>query len=334
MNIAITLALAATTAAASNAGTGDVSVVEARVAVRGAELAVSLALPIALSTTNPGQPVPVVLILPGSGPATRAESRSFAEPFLKAGIAVLTIDKRGCGASSGSWLTSSLEDMAADGRVLLDWLKARAEVDGARVGLVGVSQGGWVAPLVAAGRSDVAFLITLTGGGISPRATETFDYERNLQRGGVSGPALLAARKTIGAYFDFLSGKAPRSEIVALLDSGKDQGWPEALGINRVLPSDSQRPAWSWVATFDPGPSISSLRIPVLTLIGGRDRDPAAEVGAWQAALLENGDPRTEIRVVPSVGHVLTLGESHMRRDFNNQALAAMASWAAAIVRL
>jgi pimeloyl-ACP methyl ester carboxylesterase len=179
----------------------------------------------------------------------------------------------------------------------------------------------------------VAFLITLTGGGISPRATETFDYERNLRRGGFSDPVLSTAQKAIGAYFDYLSGKAPRSEVVALLDSGKDLGWPEALGITRVLPSDSQRPAWSWVATFDPGPSIGSLRLPVLTLIGGRDRDPAAEVSAWQAALLANGDPRTEIRVVPSAGHVLTLGESHARRDFNNKALTAMASWAAAIVR-
>ena len=116
-----------------------------RVPVSGAELAITLARP----STSAGERVPAVLILPGSGPSTRSESQPFADPFLRAGIAVLTFDKRGCGESTGSWLTSSLEDMAKDGQVLLDWLKARPEIDAAGVGLMGVSQGGWVAPLVA-----------------------------------------------------------------------------------------------------------------------------------------------------------------------------------------
>lgn len=304
--------------------------VEARVAVQGAELAVTLALP----PGGPGAGFPALLLLPGSGPSTRSDSEPLTRPFLRAGFAVLTFDKRGCGESTGSWLTSSLDDMAADGRALLDWVAARPEVEAARIGLVGVSQGGWVAPLVVSGRADVAFIIALTGGGVSPAVIERFDYERRLERAGVLGDELAAARRTIDAYFAFLSGRAPRSVVTTLLESGKDRSWPNDLGIGRVLPSEIQRPAWAWVAAFDPEPSLRSLRTPVLAMIGGRDRDPSMEVKAWQAALAANPDPRTEIRVVPGAGHVLTVGGTHMRGIFNDQALDAMAAWAAGVVRV
>lgn len=314
---------------ASSAAAVDSRSVEARVAVSGAELAVTLSLP----DVSSGRRVPAVVLLPGSGPSTRAESAPLARPFLRAGLAVLTFDKRGCGASTGSWLTASLDDMAADGRSLLDWMRTRGEVDGGRIGLMGVSQGGWVAPLVASGRSDVAFLIALTGGGVSPRVIERFDYERRLHAAGVTGADLLAARAAIDAYFAFLAGEVPQAAVTRLLESGKDRSWPADLGMARVLPSDAQRPAWSWVATFDPRPSLSSLRLPVLAMIGGRDRDPAMEVQAWQAALAPNGDPRTEIRVEPDAGHVLTVGGTHMRGIFNEAALDAMAGWAMGVVR-
>ena len=251
--------------------------VEVRVAVRGAELAVTLGLPAGVFGARP----PAVLILPGSGPSTRADARAFAEPFLRAGFAVLNFDKRGCGASTGSWLTSSLEDMAADGRVLLEWLGARTEIDLARVGLVGVSQGGWVAPLVASGRTDVSFLIALTGGGLSPRVVERFDYERRLERAAVKGEDLATARRAIDAYFSYLAADVPQTAVTTLLDSGKNRSWPFDLGLERVLPSEAQRPAWTWVASFDPAPSIRNLRLPVLVLIGGLDRDPAAAWPSW-----------------------------------------------------
>jgi pimeloyl-ACP methyl ester carboxylesterase len=274
---------------------------------------------------------PAVLILPGSGPATRQDARAFTEAFLRSGLAVLSFDKRGCGASTGAWTSSSLEDMAADGRVLLDWLRARPEIDPGRVGLSGHSQGGWVAPLVASGRTDVAFLIALTGGAVSPRTIETFDAERRLQRSGVEGAALAKARGALAAYFRYLAGEQPRAAIEAQLDAGRGEAWATALGLERVLPGESSRAAWAWVATFDPLPSLRTLRLPVLAVIGGRDRDPAVEVAAWLAGLAENGDPRTEVRVVPADGHVLSTGASHTHGSIDAEALDRVAAWAASI---
>jgi pimeloyl-ACP methyl ester carboxylesterase len=184
---------------------------------------------------------------------------------------------------------------------------------------------------VAAGRTDVAFVIAITGGGVSPKMIEMFDYERRLLHNGISGPDLDAARKTLLAYFGYLAGTVPRSEVTNLLETGKGKPWPAALGMSRVLPDESTREAWAWVATFDPKPSLAALRGPVLALIGGRDRDPAVEVTTWQEALRENPSPRTEIRVVPGAGHELTLGDSHAARIFNREALDGMAAWAASI---
>lgn len=327
MKIPLILALIALPAAAVPAPL-DVQRVDARVAVSGAELAVTLTVP----SRGPLERVAAVVLLPGSGCLVRAQAQAFVDAFLRARIAVVTFDKRGCGASSGSWLRASLDDMAADGRSLLDWLRARDEVDSKRVGLVGVSQGGWVGPLVASTRPEVAFFIGLTGGGLSPRATEEFDYERKLAHAGVTGAELTNARKAVAAYFAYLAGDAPRAEITSLLEAGKAQTWYQVLGLHRVLPDESFRAAWAWVPSLDPLPSIRSLRMPVLAIVGGLDRDPATEVKAWQTGLAGNGSPRTEIRVVPGAGHVLTIGGAHKEGSFNLQALDAMAAWAASVV--
>lgn len=311
------------------AGPLDAVRVDSKVAVSGAELAITLALPARSSEER----VAAVLLLPGSGCLVRGQSQAFAEAFLRAGLAVVTFDKRGCGASTGSWLRASLDDMAADGRALFDWLKGREEVNPRSVGIVGVSQGGWVGPLVASARPETAFFIGLTGGGLSPRAIEEFDYERKLAHAGVIGTELATARKAVATYLAYLAGDAPLAEIAGQLEAGKSQSWYAVLGLHRVLPDESLRAAWAWVPRTDPLPAIRGLRLPVLAIIGGLDREPAAEVKAWQAGLAPNPSPRTEIRVVPGSGHVLTTGDAHKVGAFNLPALDAMAAWAASIVR-
>lgn len=208
-------------------------------------------------------------------------------------------------------LRASLDDMDDDGRTLFDWLKVRDEVDPRRVGIVGVSQGGWVGPLVAASRPEAAFLIGLTGGGMSPRAIEEFDYERKLSHGGVVGTELANALKAVATYLAYLAGDVPRAEIMGLLEAGKVQSWYAVLGLHRVLPDESFRAAWAWVPRMDPLPSIRSLRLPVLAIIGGLDREPAVEVNAWQAGLAKNASPRREN---PRVRAMFSPRATHVRR--------------------
>lgn len=326
MTISLVLALASLTQSAHPAPPAPARI-DARVAVSGAGLALTLALP----PRSPGQRVAAVVLLPGSGCLVRGQSQAFADAFLRAGFAVVSFDKRGCGASTGSWLRASLDDMAADGRAIFDWLKDREEIDPKRAGIVGVSQGGWVGPLVVSARPEAAFFIGLTGGGVSPRAIEEFDYDRKLQHAGVVGADLAEARKAVATYLAYLAGDVPRAEIAGLLEAGKTRPWYKVLGLHRVMPDESFREAWAWVPRMDPIPALQAMKLPVLALIGGLDRDPAAEVKAWQAGLARNASPRTEIRVFPGSGHVLTVGDQHKEGAFNVEALDAMAAWAATV---
>lgn len=92
---------------------------------------------------------PAVVSLHGSGPATRAGARPYAEAFVELGVASLFFDKRGSGSSSGSLLTSSLDDLAGDALAAVRHLKTGEGIDPGRIGLWGVSQAGWVATLAA-----------------------------------------------------------------------------------------------------------------------------------------------------------------------------------------
>src|SRR5262245_39804093 len=108
-------------------------------------------------------PFPTVLLITGSGPQDRNESLLGHKPFLvladyltRQGIAVLRVDDRGVGGSTGSVPNSTTENFAADVMAGIEFLKTRKETDPKQIGLIGHSEGGMIAPLVAAQNGDVA----------------------------------------------------------------------------------------------------------------------------------------------------------------------------------
>src|SRR5207248_3726314 len=102
--------------------------------------------------------------------ASGAEDREYLLPFarflIRHGIAVLGYDKRGVGGSTGDWNTASFDDLAGDVVAAFAYLKARTDIDGSQIGLLGWSQAGWVMPLAAVRASDIAFLISISGPGV------------------------------------------------------------------------------------------------------------------------------------------------------------------------
>lgn len=115
-------------------------------------------------------PAPAVILVPGSGAATRNGSwnmyRSIGEHLAERGIAVLLYDKRGVGGSTGDWESETFDERAQDVAAMIAFLQTRAEIDPDRIGLIGHSQGAYIAPLVAAKYSnDVKFVVLLAGSG-------------------------------------------------------------------------------------------------------------------------------------------------------------------------
>ena len=125
-------------------------------------------------TVPPGKgPFPAVLLITGSGPHDRDESLMGHKPFLvladyltRRGIVVLRADKRGLGKSTGDYATATSADFATDAEAGVAYLKTRAEVDPHKIGLIGHSEGGIIAPIVAARNKDVAFIVMMAGSGV------------------------------------------------------------------------------------------------------------------------------------------------------------------------
>ncbi len=274
------------------------------------ELAGTLLLPLGK------EPFAAIVFLHGSGCSTRKDLQPVAEALVERGHAALIFDKRGCGASTGSWVASSLFDLAADAQAALRYLASRPEVDPARVGLWGISQSGWITPIVASRSERASFLIVVTGGGASPREVEMFGYEQQLRRQEIVDEEMEAARKLLDTYFAYLATGKGRDSLLDLIAAAKEQTWYSALNIERVLPSETSRPAWEWVATYDPSLDIKNITIPTLVLLGAKDDSSPIQVTAtrWITGLAQTGVSRSRVVIFPEAGHGLTVGGHHGHR--------------------
>ncbi len=133
-----------------------------------AHLAGTLTLP------RTGGPFPVVLLITGSGQQDRDETVYSHKPFLliadyltRRGIAVLRVDDRGIGGSTGEVYNATTADFAEDALAGVKFLKSRKEIDRRQIGLIGHSEGATIATMIAAGSKDVAFIVMLAGTGVT-----------------------------------------------------------------------------------------------------------------------------------------------------------------------
>ena len=139
------------------------------------------------------RPYPALVLAHGSEVSDR---HSFGPvPYVLAGhgYAVLVFDKRGTGASSGSWRDVGLEPLADDVAAAVRLLAARADVDARRIGIIGFSEGGWVAPLAAARTPLVRFIVTISGGGLTKGDAYVHKARRLAEVAGLAGRALDSA---------------------------------------------------------------------------------------------------------------------------------------------
>lgn len=125
-----------------------------------------------------------IFLMQGSGAVDREGESFYADHFTRHGIVTLVYDKRGTGTSGGDYRDESFGDFASDALAGIHYLQRRREVDPKRVGLYGRSHGGMVAPLAAATSTDVAFIINVSGAGVSPHRQVTYQAEAQMRRDG------------------------------------------------------------------------------------------------------------------------------------------------------
>jgi len=255
-------------------------------------------------------PFPAVLLITGSGAQDRNEEIFGHKPFLviadhltRAGIAVLRVDDRGIGGSTGDFRGATSADFATDVAAGVEFLKGRAEVRSDRIGLLGHSEGGLIAPLVAAERDDVAFLVLLAGPGQRGDALLLLQMDLLARAAGLDEAARAENRAVQEELFALvLAEKDPTRLRTALLELLEPSLGDAAAGQLETLLS----PWYRFFLAYDPAPALKRVRCPVLALNGSKDLQVAAEenLSAIRAALEAGGNPDVTCTAYPGLNHL------------------------------
>ena len=259
-------------------------------------------------------PFPAVVMIAGSGPNTRDEPimghRLFlviADYLTRRGIAVLRYDKRGTGSSTGDYVKATTADFADDAEAAVGYLATRTDIDHRRIGLIGHSEGGLIAPIVATRDSNVAFMVLMAGPGengakILSEQGRLLSKAMGLSDAQVETAATLRDQLIAIAETEKDPAVAKAKLRALLADAAKSQGLP-ATAVEQqaaVLSSDWFR----FFFGYDPVPTLRNVRCPVLALGGSDDLQVPAEknLAFIKAALAANSD--AQVLQLPNLNHL------------------------------
>jgi uncharacterized protein len=264
-------------------------------------------------------PHPAVLLIGGSGPQDRDASFAGHRPFLvladhlaRRGLAVLRYDERGVGASTGDFQAATTLDHAADAHAAIEFLARHPAVEGASVGVIGHSEGGMIAPLVAGSSPAVEFLVLLAAPGLPLRDIAVRQAETMTRAEGMSDAWVASHVAMVDAIFDLYAQDLATAELgrrirVILERAHADSPFPppaRAALIEQALAAYLS--PWAQFAfRYHPAPALRRVRVPVLALNGSLDTqvDGAANLDAIAAALSAGGNDRVVTALLPGLNH-------------------------------
>jgi len=303
-------------------------------ASNGITLAGTLVLP------EGSQTHPAVVLFHGSGPQTR--DLFTARWFASQGIAALAYDKRGVGESGGDFRKVPFMELCDDGLGAIQYLKSRKEIDAKRIGVWGLSQGGWLGPLAASRSADVAFVIAVSGPGVSPGEQMIVYYANELREQGVDEGDVREASTVRRDVWSYMASGLGYEKTKAELDKARTKRWYNQARVQQddsfgplQTPAELRKPVgrsaiwFKQEAVYDPVPALRALRVPALFLFGDHDRlIPVEEsVAVIQRVLAEGKQRDFTIRVFPNVDHEMRLVTSEAMGAVDPEYLKTMRDW-------
>lgn len=267
---------------------------------------------------------PAVLLITGSGAQDRDETLLGHKPFLvladyltRRGIAVLRVDDRGVGGSTGNVKDATSADFAQDVLAGIAFLKSRQEINKSQIGLIGHSEGGIIAPLVASRSKDVAFIVMLAGTGLPGEEILYLQGAAILKAIGATAKRLAMQRELQQRMFAVVREEkdpaAAEKKIRAVLsDLTTKLGKSEQKKLTEALPAlegQIQMVLTPWFRHFleyDPRPTLRQVTCPVLALNGAKDVQVDAErnLPAIEAALKDADNRDVTVRAFPNLNHL------------------------------
>jgi pimeloyl-ACP methyl ester carboxylesterase len=291
-----------------------------RNAAGGVTLAGTLTMP-----TGDG-PFPAAILITGSGAQDRDETLFGHKPFLviaddltRKGIAVLRVDDRGVGGSTGSVTTSTSEDFAGDVLAGLAYLETRKEIDPARLGLIGHSEGGLIAPMVAARSKRVAFVVLLAGPGLPGSKLLMLQSAVIGRASGMSEQALTHASEVNERLYaaatserDPSAAEAKVRAVFKAEQAGALSAKGEAEAEDAVV-AQLTSPWFRFFLSYDPRPALAKVTCPLLALNGEKDMQvPPKE----DLAEIKKANPRAVTKELAGLNHLFQTAKTGLPGEY------------------
>ncbi len=310
---------------------------------------------------SPGSPgkYPALLLIGGSGPSDRDHTIFGHKPFAviadhlsRKGFLVLRVDDRGIGRSTGSYMNSTSADFSKDANAAIEYLRTRPEVNTSRIGILGHSEGGMIAPMVAAERNDIAFIVLLAAPGIEVKELMREQASAVFAKTG-------ADEETANAF-----GKLYKGVIEKILDSddstkaikkGTDyaQDWAKKMSADALaktgLSSAEQRksyvfeiykalsdPWFRYFIQYDPGKTLKKLNTKVLAINGEEDVQvlSTSNLEGIKQSLSKSKSPAPFIISLPGHNHLFqkcttcsVTEYGQLEESFSREALELITEW-------
>lgn len=268
-----------------------------------------------LTVPRAAGPHAAVVLISGSGAQDRDSTLFGHKPFLlladyltRKGVAVLRLDDRGVGGSTGNPATATSEDLAGDVAAAVAFLAARPGINAALIGLIGHSEGGLIAPLAALRSKSIAFLVLMAGPG------ETGERIMLQQ-------AALIARGMGATEGQIAANRAIQEQAFSIVKTEAEQATRrERL---RAVVGDAQAtqaatPWFKFFLTYDPAATLRQITVPTLALAGEKDLQvPAKEnLAAIEAALRAGGNTQFTIRSFPDLNHLFQTAKTGLPNEY------------------
>ena len=285
---------------------------------------------------------PAAILISGSGPQDRNETLLGHEPFWviadylsRRGIAVLRFDDRGVGQSEGDFATATSADFMTDVAAGLEFLKQHAGVDGDKIGLIGHSEGGLIAPMLAARNEEVAFIISLAGPGVAGRDLLPEQIRLIAQANGLSEEAVqqqyTSNQKACALIATSTNDEQLRQDLTDLLtESGLS-----VMQLDHAL--EQYTHLWfQYFMRYDPRSDWQQVRCPVLALNGAKDLQVPADVNleGIAQALKHGNNQQVTTQKLDHLNHLFQTCKTGAPSEYNSieetfspKALLIMEKW-------
>ncbi len=299
---------------------------------------------------GPG-PWPAMVLISGSGPQDRDETILEHKPFLviadhltRNGIVVLRFDDRGTAESTGNFGTATSEDFSRDAEAAIAFLESRDDIRADQIGLIGHSEGGIIAPMVAARNDGVGMIVLLAGPGVDG-ATITVTQTRAMAAAAGTPAVLMDATDTFMKEILEHVTKSDKPIPTELIDSAFEKataGFENAALRSLFEPAKSslglmESPWFRFFSRFDPVPNLKKVKCPVLALNGTKDLQVLADlnIDAIEKALTESGHTDFEVHKMENLNHMFQETDGpgmpgeygNLEQTFSPKTLDLMTQW-------